>query len=129
MSPRVQNRLTLAARVLTLLYTIAICYLSLIPSRDLPLNNVSDKYRHAAAYAVFAVLLGCSFVRLRYWTIPLAFSVASLMGIGMEYTQPYFGRSWDLRDAMANSIGAALGCLVVCVMLLALTKRPKLSVA
>jgi VanZ family protein len=129
MSPRLQHRLTFFARVLTLLYTIAICYLSLIPSRDLPLNNVSDKYRHAAAYAVFAVLLGCSFVRLRYWTVPLAFSIASLMGIGMEYTQPYFGRSRDVYDAMANSIGAGLGCVLVCVMLIMLTPRPSGSLS
>ena len=129
MSPRLQHRLTFFARVLTLLYTIAICMLSLMPSRDLPLNNVSDKYRHAAAYAVFAVLLGCSFVKLRYWTLPLAFSIATLMGVGMEFTQPYFGRSRDVYDALANSIGAALGCGIVCLLLLALSRRPKLRFA
>lgn len=125
MHPRLQHRLTFFARVLTLLYTILICVLSLIPGRDVPLNNISDKYRHAAAYAVFAVLLGCSFVKLRYWTIPLAFAIASLMGIGMEFTQPYFGRTRDVYDAIANSIGAGIGCVVVCGMLVMLTGRAR----
>jgi VanZ family protein len=104
--------------VLTPLYTMAICVLSLIPGSDVPLDNVSDKYRHAAAYAVFALLLSCSFLKLRWRAVPVAFALATVMGILMELIQPSFGRSRDAMDALANSIGAAIGCAVVLAALL-----------
>src|SRR3712207_4202712 len=104
MTPRNQHRTIFLARVTTLLYTILICVLSLMPAHGVPLASVSDKWRHGAAYGVFAVLLGCSFLRLRLWTVPLAFAVASMTGIAMEILQPSFGRSRDPYDALANTI-------------------------
>ena len=108
-----RRKFVFLSRVAALLYTIAICVLSLIPGRDVPMENVSDKYRHAAAYGVFALVLGCSFLNLRWWTVPLAFVVAVTFGIAMEFVQPYFGRTKDPYDALANAIGAAIGCAVL----------------
>lgn len=124
MSPRLQHRLTFLCRCLTLIYIILICVLSLIPGSDVPLENISDKYRHAAAYCVFAVLVGCSFLKWRYWTMLIAFVAASGVGIAMEIVQPYFHRSRDIGDAIANSTGAALGCVGVFALLFVLDRRP-----
>ena len=55
--------------------------------------------------------------------VALAFVVASVVGVGMELTQPYFGRSNDLYDALANSIGAGIGCGVLLIVLLAVPRR------
>lgn len=105
------------AHVLTVLYAIAIVVFSLLPKGDVPLENVSDKYRHAAAYAVFALLLSCSFLKLRWWAVPAAFVLATATGILMELIQPSFGRSRDAMDALANAIGAAIGCVAVLAIL------------
>lgn len=118
MTPRAQHRLIFLARVAALLYTILICVLSLIPGKGVPLDHVSDKWRHGVAYGVFALLLGGSFLRLRLWTVPLAFTLASLMGVAMELLQPSFGRSRDPYDALANSIGAATGCALLVLTIL-----------
>lgn len=124
MSPRTQHYTIFFARVTTLLYTIAICVLSLMPGRDVPLQGVSDKYRHAAAYAVFALLLACSFLKGRFWSAAWAFTIATLMGIGMEYLQPHFGRTGDSADALANAIGASLGCVLFSTLLLLIPRKP-----
>ena len=101
------------ARVAALLCLIGICVLSLVPGDDVPLENVSDKYRHAFAYGTLALLIGCAFLNLRWWTVPLAFAIATSMGVGMELVQPFFGRSRDGYDALANAGGASVGCVVL----------------
>lgn len=113
MNARLQNRTTFFARFATALYAVAICVLSLIPGRNVPMEGINDKYRHAAAYAGFAVLVGMSVFHLRWRAIPTAFVIATLVGIAMEIVQPYFQRSRDLYDALANSLGAFAGCLIV----------------
>jgi VanZ family protein len=105
--------LVILGRICTPLYTMAIVVLSLIPGNDVPLESISDKYRHAAAYGVFAILLSCSFLKLRWWAVPVAFALATVMGILMELVQPSFGRTRDLFDAIANSTGAAIGCVAI----------------
>jgi VanZ family protein len=108
-----RRKFVFLSRVAALLCVIGICTLSLIPGRDVPMNDVSDKYRHGFAYGVFAVLVGCSFLNLRWWTVPLAFAIVTSIGVGIEFVQPYFDRSFDLRDALANAIGATIGCAVL----------------
>lgn len=126
MSSSFQSVLLLIGRVCTPLYTMAIVVLSLIPGQDVPLENISDKYRHAAAYGVFAVLLSCAFLKLRWWAIPVAFVIATVVGILMEFIQPSFGRTKDPYDALANAIGAGIGCVIMVVLLLTLgTAKPQ----
>ena len=119
MAPHVQRRFTWTARGLTLAYMGLICVLSFMPGNDVPLGNVSDKYRHTAAYGLFAVLIGCSFVRLQLRSAIVAFLFASLFGVGVEFIQPTFHRTRDAYDALANAIGAALGGLAVATLVLA----------
>lgn len=116
--------LRLLARGATVLYAVAVIVLSLMPGKDVPLDSISDKYRHAAAYGVLAMLVSASFLGARWWTTLLAFLVVSGFGLTIEFVQPSFHRSFDYGDALANSIGAALGCgLLILVRLLA-GRRP-----
>jgi VanZ family protein len=108
-----RRKFVFLSRVAALLYTIAICVMSLMPPGDVPLERINDKYRHALAYGLFAVLLGCSFLNLRWRTVPMAFVVATLFGVGMEFVQPFFGRTRDVMDAVANATGAAVGCVIL----------------
>lgn len=102
--------LILLARVVTLLYAVAVVTLSLVPGHDVPMANVSDKYKHAAAYGVFAVLVNVSFFRPKWWPTIATFLVVSTIGLSIEFIQPYFHRSREALDALANALGAALGC-------------------
>lgn len=110
------------ARGATVLYALAVMVLSLMPGHDVPMGNVSDKYRHAAAYGVFALLVSVSFLGPRWWPILGAFLIVSGFGLVVEYIQPSFHRSFDLGDALANSIGAAVGCGLL-LMIRAVTPR------
>ena len=120
MTPTAQTWLTRIARGLTLLYTLLIIALSLMPGQDVPLGNISDKYRHAAAYGVFAVLIGCSFLHLRWRSVIFAFVFASLFGVMIEIIQPTFHRTRDVYDALANAIGASIGCAALACAVIAL---------
>lgn len=103
--------LIVLARAVTVLYALAVVTLSLLPSHDVPMPEVSDKYKHAAAYGVFAVLLNVSFFRPRRWSMVLTFLIVSSMGLSIEFVQPYFHRSREALDALANALGAAAGCV------------------
>lgn len=115
--------LIILARSATLLYALAVVVLSLIPGKDVPMNAVSDKFKHAAAYGVFAVLVNVSFFRPRWWPTLLTFFVVTTIGLSIEFIQPYFHRSREALDALANAIGAALGCGLL--GLIRIVARPK----
>lgn len=110
------------ARAATVLYAVAVIVLSLMPGQEVPLGNISDKYRHAAAYAVLAVLLSVSFLGPRLKPTLLAFLLVAGFGFVIEFIQPSFNRTFDLYDELANSIGAAIGCGLL-IALRALTTR------
>ncbi|WP_172448633.1 VanZ family protein [Caulobacter mirabilis] len=84
-----------------------ILWLSLAPSDELPLANVWDKLKHSAAYAVLTLAGAAAFPR---W-IPLVALALFGFGVVVELIQaamPY-GRQGDVRDALANTIGIAVG--------------------
>ncbi len=86
---------------------VTVLWLSLAPGDGLPLANVWDKLKHSAAYAVLSLAGAAAFPR-RIMLVALA-----LFGFGVvvEFVQaamPY-GRQGDVRDALANTIGIALG--------------------
>ncbi len=111
------------ARVVTVLYAVVVIYYSLTPGKGLPLNTINDKYRHAAAYGVFAMLVAASFLGPRWWPTLLAFVVVSGFGLAIEFIQPSFNRSFDYGDAFANSIGAAIGCGLLLAIRLLTTRK------
>ena len=80
---------------------------SLAPQATLPSADVSDKVEHFVAYAGLALLGAWAFTRrLRRVTVGLIIG-----GVGVEVLQATmpFGRQGDVVDALANSLGVALG--------------------
>lgn len=85
-----------------------ILYLSLAPSEDVPgAELVWDKAAHAIAYTIL-VIVGLLFSTHRRWVVALT---VWGVGIGIEFVQAVmpFGRQGDWRDALANSLGIAVG--------------------
>ncbi len=98
-------------------YAATIFYLSSL-SNPLPelTSRLSDKALHAVEYAGLALLVAlallASNVRPRR-ALGLALLAASLYGATDELHQLFVpGRSSDVRDWLADSIGAAFGSLV-----------------
>ncbi|MEO6102246.1 MAG: VanZ family protein [Pseudoxanthomonas sp.] len=82
---------------------------SLIPARDLPDLQVSDKLEHFVAYAALSAGAVQLYVRRLSWGFVCVLLV--LMGIGIEYLQAQMGlgRMLDRNDALANTIGVLIG--------------------
>ena len=89
---------------------IAVC---LAPSPSLPpLPRNSDKLQHLLGYFLLAASAVQIFRRERgLWIVALALV---MMGIGIEFAQGAFTdtRARDSVDALANTIGVALGMAV-----------------
>lgn len=97
--------LRIAAFVLSV---AVILYLSLAPNEDVPGSElVWDKAAHSIAYTIL-VIVGLLFSTHRRWMVVLA---VWGLGIGIEFAQAAmpFGRQGDPRDALANTIGIAVG--------------------
>ncbi|WP_309643190.1 VanZ family protein [Phenylobacterium sp.] len=91
-----------------LLAVSVILYLTLAPTRDVPGEGIIwDKAAHAIAFGTLT-LIGLLFSTRRRWKVVVA--VWSL-AIGIEFAQALmpFGRQGDWRDALADSVGVALG--------------------
>lgn len=60
-----------------------------------------------ALFIPYGLLLPVAFRRLKWWT-------ADLIALGttavIELIQPFFGRSCDVDDIIANTLGAVVGC-------------------
>ena len=82
---------------------------SLVPARDLPDLQVSDKSEHLVAYALLAAGAVQLFARRLSWAVVCVLLV--LMGIGLEYLQAAMklGRMLDRADALANTLGVLIG--------------------
>lgn len=93
---------------LACLAALVIAWGSLTPGSELPETLPWDKASHFIGYAGLAGLAGLAGVRL-----PLAFLVALLLGIAIEFAQlPVSGRSGgDWADILANGLGAASAAL------------------
>lgn len=96
------------AGITSLLVALAIAILSLVPGRDLPDVNLSDKAEHAIAYMVLAGLICFWLGRER---IVRGAIVAVGYGAVLEFAQALAGtgRTPSLLDAGANLLGACVG--------------------
>ncbi|GAA5785744.1 VanZ family protein [Chitiniphilus shinanonensis] len=104
--PFIPRRLALT---LLLLWASAIWIGSLIPLAAPPVDN-GDKIQHFLGYGVLAALALAAFPP-RMWRAWLG---ATSMGVAVECAQyfvPY--RSFDLRDMLANALGALLGVVLL----------------
>jgi VanZ family protein len=79
-----------------------------LPNLDLP---GKDKTMHVVAYAILAglllnVLTGRDWLRRGMGVAAAAVAVVAMAGALDEWTQPYFGRTCDLFDWLADVSGA-----------------------
>ena len=103
MTPETLNR---AAMAVSLLLAVVIAFATLLPPPAMPPGPPGgDKLHHFVAFAalVFPVVLARP--RAALWAVPLA---AGYGGV-IELIQPSFGRSRELADAVANTLGALGG--------------------
>ncbi|MBB6092301.1 VanZ family protein [Povalibacter uvarum] len=88
-----------------IIIAIVVC---LLPGKNLPVTHVSDKIEHAALYAFLMIWFAGLYPRSRYTLIAVALL---LLGVAIELAQGamHLGRTADVRDVIANSIGVGIG--------------------
>ena len=102
---------TRIASTLTMLIAALIAYGALTPPGGYNLTtgpaSLFDKHQHVTAFAL--LVLPLTWVRFRnaFWLVPLAL----VYGGAIEILQPLVGRSSNLLDLVANSVGVGLGIL------------------
>lgn len=84
-----------------------IVWLSVAPTTALPSVTLWDKFEHAGAYFGLALLGSWAFPG-RVWRLAIGLF---LLGVGVEIAQATmgWGRTGDPLDALANTVGVALG--------------------
>lgn len=99
-----------------LLMVAFVVVLSLLPVRELPNVQVSDKIEHAAAYLLLSLWFGGVF-RVRAF-LGLGMALLALGG-GIELAQAGMGlgRQGDWRDMLANAVGVVAGLFLAAVPL------------
>ena len=113
--------------VLTPVVALTITILSLTPGGNLSSTTwyplIGDKGAHALAYTA----LGCflqfalssqhvpisfsAMIKENGWRIPLVWGSSIVLGTIIEIVQPFFGRSFELLDILAEAIGTLVGIL------------------
>ncbi len=97
-----------------------VAWLMLTPAPDLP--PVDDKLAHFATYLVLSSLplSFCSGQR----GLALVAALTLLLGAALEYAQSFVpGRSFELADIAANSVGTLTGYAVAAMLLLLAARR------
>lgn len=103
---------------LVIVYVGCIAALSLLPMRDLPHIHEFpgfDKLVHFSMYFIFSILLSWALkTELNYNWLFLVVPVTVGWGVFMEFMQlsMHLGRSFDVNDIIANSIGVVVGIVL-----------------
>jgi hypothetical protein len=87
---------------------LAITIVCLMPSTALPQTGISDKSEHALAFGAVAFWFGS--ILMRYdvpWLAVLLVAFGALIEISQAAMG--WGRSGDIKDLLADSVGIALG--------------------
>lgn len=93
------------------LIAAVVTFYSLVPAQHLPQVGVSDKSEHFIAYALLAFWFASVVARWDYIFMMLALVA---LGGGIEIVQGLMkmGREADLRDFVADCLGAGAGLLL-----------------
>jgi VanZ family protein len=103
------RRLWLSGGIAMLLVITVVC---LLPSTELPSTGMSDKTEHFLAFGALAFWFGSIVVRRDLpWVALAAIAFGGLIEIAQSSMG--LGRQGDLLDLAADSIGVAIGLLLV----------------
>lgn len=105
---------TKQARFLAVLWTLLIFIGCFTPGKELPRVDVPffDKWTHLVMFGLFTFLWLCAYPVISSRLFFRLFLIATVLGGLIELLQGYFtalGRSMDIMDAIADSVGAVLG--------------------
>jgi len=98
-------------------YTLALVIASLITLTSVPSlgSSIDDKIYHIVAYCCLSLFWGLytKTLKIRYWYLMIVVG-AIVFGFVLELLQYFLNpnRSYDLLDAIANSIGAVFGTFI-----------------
>lgn len=70
----------------------------------------SDKTQHAINFGTLMLLAAFAFPAVRLGSLVVGLSA---LGAAIELIQPYFGRTDDIRDWVADTVGIVIALLVV----------------
>jgi VanZ family protein len=95
-----------------LAFAVVVTYLCLAPTKNLPSLHLWDKFEHSLAFVALAFWFGSIVVRR---DIPWVGVMLVVFGGLIELVQGWMGlgRSADIMDLLADSVGIALGLLLV----------------
>jgi hypothetical protein len=118
--PVIAPSLILAARILTVVYGVTLIVLAIIPCFEARGFGPSDWILHGLAYGVFGGLLWVSGLGRAgaVQGVVVAIGGAAAFGLMTEFLQlliPY--RSFELRDVVADTAGAAVAVLFGSIIL------------
>jgi len=104
-------------KVIATLWTLMILVACLIPGRDVPSVNfpLADKWVHFIIFGGFSFLWLAVYQTTNFKKRLLLFLLAVLLGYIVELLQGSgitSGRSYDMWDVLADSIGGALGVIL-----------------
>lgn len=105
------------ALVLAILWTSGILLACLIPGNEVPDIHIPliDKWVHFIIFAGFSFLWLSAFISATATRAVLIFILSILLGYAVELLQDSgitSGRSYDVYDIVADTIGGALGVLL-----------------
>jgi len=104
------------ARFAAILWTLLIFFGCFLPAKRVPrFMSVSDKWEHFILFAVFAFLWLLGFPGRELKRLLLVFVIACTVGWLVEEVQgllTFLGRSKDVLDIVADSIGGFLGVVL-----------------
>ena len=105
-----------SSRLLLVIGLVGVTWVSLAPAERLPTTpNVSDKVLHFAAYAILGVAAALAQRRPR---VVLTTVLLTVFGLLIEILQARTGyRDFELRDLLADGLGAAFGVLLASLLL------------
>lgn len=95
------------------IYWLGLFIATHLPPRHIPPVPVSDKIEHFTGFAILAILLSIAIgrrVQPRAFAVVLA--ICLIYAALDEWTQPFVGRTCDLKDWLADGGGAIVGSLI-----------------
>lgn len=97
---------------LTLLVALFVAVATLTPSDSLPSAPSSDKLHHFIAFGAIAFPAALAKPRAALWIV----LGVSVYGVAIEIMQTNVGRHGDIKDALANTLGAICGTVLGAAM-------------